>query len=185
MENGKSFNRGADTKRKKGRAMRRILVGIILLLGTVACFGETVLLYIGDGEMDEETFEIYLPLVRAVEDGVMNEFFNSGHIIFNNGISADAEFPEPPFDAERLPLRMAKSGGACYLLEVKLSCTGAEENDPDITSAEYRFSHVLDGRVLRSDSVDEAIPAKTEFDEPEQRWYGFGKEIAQGSLAIW
>lgn len=154
-------------------------------MGTVACFGETVMLYIGDGDLDEETFESYLPLARAVEEGVMNEFFDSGHIIFNNGISADARFPEPPFDAERLPVRMAKSGGARYLLEVKLTYTGAETDNPDITSAAYRFTNVLDGRLLMSETVDEAIPPLGEFDEPERRWYGFGREIAEGSLSTW
>ena len=185
MENGKSFNRGADTKRKKGRAMRRILVGIILLVGSAACFGETVMLYIGDGDLDEEAFETYLPLARAVEEGVMTEFFDSGHIIFNNGISPEAEYIEPPFEAERVPVRMAKSGGARYLLEVKLTYTGAGTDDPDITSAVYRFSNVVDGRMLRSGTVGEAIPPKRDFEEPEQRWYGFGQEIAEGSLSIW
>lgn len=165
--------------------MRRLVVGIILLLGAASCFGETVMLYIGDGKLDEETFEIYLPLARAVEDGVMNEFFSSGHIIFNNGISADAEYPEPPFDAERLPVRMAKSGGARYLLEVKLTYTGAETDNPDIASAAYRLSNVIDGRLLRSDAVGEAIPPLADFDEPERRWYDFGKAIAGGSLSIW
>jgi hypothetical protein len=36
-----------------------------------------------------------------------------------------------------------------------------------------------------SETVDEAIPPLGEFDEPERRWYGFGREIAEGSLSTW
>lgn len=143
------------------------------------------MLYIGDGDFEETESEEYLPLARAVEDGVMNIFFDSGHIIFNNGFSADAQYQDPPFDAERLPVRLAKGGGARYLLEVRLDYAGAGTKSPEITSAEYRFSNVVAGNVLRTGRISGTDSGSTDFDEPEQRWRNIGREIAEGSLSIW
>lgn len=177
--------------KKKGYSMRKIIIS--LLFSGLVCAGavsETVMLYIGNGAETEEQFQVCLPVSLALEDGVMNEFFDSGHIVFNAGISMDREFPDTPFPADRLPLRAAKAGGAAYLLEVTINYTfqGGEDGEIGMDnsfSADYIFSQVSSSRVLRTGGVTTAAVTGIESPEPEKYSYVLGQMIAREALSIW
>lgn len=171
--------------------MRKIMIS--LLLFCLACTGavsETVMLYIGNGVENEDQFEASLPLSMALEDGVMNEFFDRGHIIFNAGIKPEQDFPETPFKADRLPVRIAKAGGAAYLLEVSInySFEKAEGEKIDVKkgfSADYTFSQVTSFRVLQTGGLETAAIRGIEDPEPEKYSYILGQMIAREALSIW
>lgn len=172
--------------------MRKIcLAGIVLILiarGGAVC--ETVLLYVGNGPQTEKEFEISRPVSSALEDGVMNEFFDRGHIIFNAGIKMEDEFPEPPYQADRLPMRVAKAGGASYLLEVVIYYSFAEGEDKEIDlspafSAEYTFSQVSSSRIIYSGGMSTDAVDITEELDPEMYSYVLGQMIAREALSLW
>jgi hypothetical protein len=140
--------------------MRSILVTevsmkpwILYLLFTLFCSGvllqaETVLIFTRNSLNPER--EAVAELQSAVEDGVMETFFDAGHIVFNAGIVTDNNSLDVP--SERLSLRMAKSGGALYLLEIDLEYLEMEETVA-VRDAEYRFYNVLSGAELSSGSL--------------------------------
>ena len=127
---------------------------LVILLGFFPFFtasGETVLLHIENPE--------WMELAAAVEDGIMEVFFDNGHIIFNTGLNHEMP-PDPPFKAERAALRIAKSGGAGFLLEVRLGDLPGENQAP--LELAYILSNVMeDGEILRGQIlVEEVMPEK-------------------------
>ena len=171
--------------------MRKMTLSLLfLVLVAAAAVSETVMLYVGNGVENEEQFEASLPISMALEDGVMNEFFNNGHIIFNAGIKLEQDFPETPVKVERLPLRMAKAGGARYLLEVNINYAFERGEDEEIGvkntfSADYIFSQVSSSRILQRGGITTASVSGIEDPEPEKYSYALGQMIAREALSIW
>ena len=168
--------------------MRKIALGfMILLVITGVSFGETVMLYVGSGPENRAEFDLCIPISAALEDGVMSEFFDSGHIIFNAGLKSAVRFPEPPGSHERLPLRIAKAGGASYLLEVELNYSVPDgEDGPKDFYADFVFSHVNSSKVLQQGELSsQAAERNIETPDPEEKGYVLGTMIAQETLAVW
>jgi len=167
--------------------MRKIIIVFLLVLGIIGSVSaETVLLYVHNTLETEEFFDLCLPVSMAVEDGVMNEFFDNGHIIFNAGIKMEHQFPEPPGAPDRLPLRIAKAGGASYLLEVEINYQPLnDEEPPESFFTDYVFSHVVSSRVLYSGEMNSSAVRGIEEENPEQFGYVLGKMIAQDALSVW
>jgi hypothetical protein len=101
--------------------------------------------------------------VIYVEDGIMEVFFGAGHIIFNGGFQeydqeGDDDAAEQTFD-DVPSFRVAKSGGANYILQVRLQFT-ADEEDTLPEKAQYSFfelsseKKLADGVVLLSEAGD-------------------------------
>jgi len=167
--------------------MRKFAVIIAFLLFAAAAAGaETVLLYIGDGAGNGPVFRQCMPISAAIEDGVMNEYFENGHIIFNAGVKAAAGYPEPPGSTEPLPVRIAKAGGASYLLEVEMIYNLREgELQPSDFQAGYIFSNVHSSKVLQRGSFSSKSIGSEEAPGPEESGYRLGQMLARETLAIW
>ncbi len=177
--------------------MRKMIVSFVLLLSLAAVVGaETVMVYVGNTAESEDIFNLCLPISSALEDGVMNEFFDEGHIIFNAGIrfkpetAMEQEFPRPPFDADRLPIRIAKAGGASYLLEIQIHYIlhkGEEEayELPEDFSADYVFSHITSSRVLQTGDMEYSAMNTGGDGKIEEYSYALGQAIAKEALSIW
>lgn len=173
--------------------MRKTIISFVLLIlfGAIGS-AETVLIYVGDTSASEEEFKLCLPLSSALEDGVMNEFFDNGHIVFNAGIKMRSDFPEPPFESERLPVRIAKAGGAAYLLEIKIQYILEEKEGgnfevPRDLSADFIFSHVTSERVLQQGGLGTSVFHRNggEAPDPEKDSYILGQMIAKEALSVW
>ncbi len=144
------------------RRLNRFIVVVVLLLlhGAVSVWSDTVMLYTAEAE-GSHFFEIAgIDLAAAVEDGVLSVFFEEGYIIFNYGLAAPDPL-EAPFATERVPVRVAKSGGASLLLEIRLS---DPENDRMIpVSVTYVFTDIIldreisRGVVVTADIVDPRV----------------------------
>ena len=151
-----------------------ILVILFFLILSGTLWAETVLIYIT--KADGSPFsEVSLPLAYAFEGGVMDEFFEAGHIIFNAGIknaSLQKDFP----------VYMAKEEGASLLLEIALACQEKDTiEDSNLSSAAYRFLLVDELRtlaegILYSDGTGEDGVGL------EESSFLFGKRIALQSL---
>src|SRR6056297_1748466 len=106
----------------KKTALSLLLLGILLS----PAYTETIMLFSEEptGIGNERDSVIY------VEDGIMDVFFSAGHIIFNGGYqqfdqesaAAQSTFGDTP------SFRIAKSGGADYMLQVQLEFTQDDQN---------------------------------------------------------
>ena len=145
-------------------------------------YAETIMLHLADAAGSKFHIENSIELATAVEDGVMELFFNEGHIMFNMGLSAE-DPPEPPFKAERPAIRIAKTGGAGFLLEVALSSSDMAATLP--SSALFQFTDIMSNLVI---SQGEVVVASIDL----QRSTGerdicifLGREIAMRVLSNW
>ncbi len=127
---------------------KKFTIIVLLMCLPFLLFSETILLYtITEASADDlEQFD------DLIESGVMNEFFDAGHIIFNAGVSG--YIPEIGLDhyKESASLQMAKSGGAAFLLEVKLVYSEVQ----GITlpaDAGFQFIEVATGDLIKEGSV--------------------------------
>jgi hypothetical protein len=168
--------------------MRKIMLLCLVLAPVVAWTGsaETVLLYIGNQVENEEVFKLCLPSAYSLEDGVMNEFFDSGHIIFNAGVKKEYSFTKPPFDSTRMPVRMAKRGGARYLLEVNVIYKiNAKNETPKLSSAGYTLTNVYSEDILGRGNIEMEDVRIGPEENPEAGWYSMGQYIARHALEMW
>lgn len=130
-------------------------------------------LYIIDGRM---------PNIIALEDGVMELFFDEGHIVFNSGVSVDSSLPTLAASTD-LSIRTARLGGATHLLEVLV---GQADEDRDLpTTVSYRFYRVSDRTILSRGSLKlEDMPQDRNY-STEELCKLFGRKTAENALSSW
>ncbi|WP_319563228.1 hypothetical protein [Marispirochaeta sp.] len=132
--------------------VRRLSCLVIILASfAVAAYSDAILIFTTNSLDPERT--AVMELQSAVEDGVMAALFDAGHIVFNAGVVAENTKPKGPSD--RLSLRMAKNGGALFLLEIDLVYEEPETPEEKLTapSAQYRFYDVLGDVLLTQGSL--------------------------------
>jgi hypothetical protein len=155
---------------------------VFLRISVFFVYGETVLLYSKSPEgVEDGAYSIFY-----MEDGIMDVFFQAGHIIFNGsskggGTNGAAGLPEELPFKDRPSLRMAKSGGASLVLEVCLHFSGrAEETLPE--SAEYLLIDVRSERSLAGGTVSLAQARGSEKLEDFELVRKMGREVGLGAL---
>lgn len=181
----------------KARTLSVGVVSLFLLILPIMAEAETVMVYVRyiatPVTDDEEAYKIVIPL----EDGIMNEFFDYGHIVFNAGVE---RAPTLPFDGERESLRMAKSGGARFLLEVQVVCSPVENlaktpqpegsEDPakkvldirhELQDITFQFSQVQNGEILKKGKMP---PKKVDGPKGDLS-FSLGQRIARMVLHDW
>ncbi|TFG63279.1 MAG: hypothetical protein E4H36_06025 [Spirochaetales bacterium] len=165
--------------------MNKMLAVLFMVFAAAACLpAETVMVSIQtEGDVPLAENKALLPEAFAIEDGIMNEFFDEGHIVFNAGILAPAP-PEPPFKAESAGMRLAKSGGASLLLEIIIRwASGPSDDQLTVESVYFRFIQVLSGNIL----ADGALAADTispEFKSAQEIGFEMGKNLARLALSV-
>ena len=128
--------------------IKKLSILLLLMCLPFLLFAETILLYTIT-ETVEDDLEHFGDLI---ESGVMNEFFDAGHIVFNAAVSG--LIPEVGLDHYKEPasMQMAKAGGAAFLLEVKL--VYSEVNGQDLPSyAGFQLIDVATGDLIKEGSV--------------------------------
>lgn len=87
-----------------------------------------------------------------LEDGIMEAFFESGHIIFNANANMKEKTKEPDGFAERFSVRLAKSGGASLLLEIQMFFN-QNKDDPLPKTVSYSFYEIVSEKLLAEGDV--------------------------------
>lgn len=92
-------------------------------------------------------------IVFTLEDGIMESLFDNGHILYN-----DYAMPltEPDYsDTDRIALRLARSGGADFLLELDLVYPESGDDTRKVLpeAVNYRLSRISDARALVKGTV--------------------------------
>ena len=128
--------------------IKKLLMFVLILCLPFLLFAETILLYtITEAEADDpEQF------CDFIESGVMNEFFDAGHIVFNAAVSGFV--PDVGLDHYKEPasMQMAKAGGASFLFEVKL--VYSEVQGMNLPSyAGFQLIEVSSGDLIKEGSV--------------------------------
>jgi len=156
------------------RYIRAIFVYSLLLINVLmpVC-AETVMIYsdrsLGLG--DEKS------AIRYIEDGVMEVFFDAGHIIFNGTYEMISEGGEEEKLFNDSPVyRIAKSGGASYVLNIQLRFT-EDENDLLPVSASYKFIDLETERNLASGLVPLEKGKDWKEKEPHELVQSLGRRL--------
>ena len=161
---------------------RFFLIILTAFLVNLSLSGETVLLFTTDNITEESKSEEEIIIISAVEDGVLNTFFNYGHIISTAGkINEEQNIPAIPCD--RLALRTAKSGGATLLLEIELACStaaGIKLILPE--SAGYKLITVISDEIIVNGSFRTETFNNTAI-TPYEVCFNLGQAIAEAALS--
>jgi hypothetical protein len=91
--------------------MKTFLALLVLLAAPAALMAETVMVSVGGVGLGEDPGAGYRFCFSAIESGIMDSFFDAGHIIFNDG---DFRSSEDFFKT----VRVARDGGAHKILFV-------------------------------------------------------------------
>ena len=129
----------------------------LFVLAPVCIGADTVMLYVTESAESDYFKNAGLDYVAAVEDGVMDVFFNAGHIIFNYGLSSEPP-AKTPFRADNVQARVAKSGGARFLIEVALSNPASESIAPAVIEYAYTdliLKEEITAGLLRLEAIDD------------------------------
>jgi hypothetical protein len=128
--------------------VKKHLLLVLLFCLPFLLFAETILLY----TMTESAVDDLEQFNDLIESGVMNEFFDAGHIVFNAAVSSLV--PDVGLDHYKEPasIQMAKAGGAAYLLEVILIYNEVEGRELP-SYAEFQLIDVATGNLLKEGSV--------------------------------
>ena len=164
-----------------GFLITALLIHFLLPLSISA---ETILLFTVDIGGDEDLIKSSIINSSAIEEGIMDDFFEAGHIIFNAGINENNP-GNLPITADRLPVRLAKKSGASLLIEIDLKYPEGQRSTETLPIVvEYRFLNILsDENILtgtfspENDSVDSDAT-------PDRLCFLTGRMIAKELLKI-
>lgn len=158
----------------------RILCSLLMILvSTTAVLGDTVMLFTREIETSQ-FFELAgIDYAAAVEDGVMDVFFEAGHIIFNFGLPGEQN-ADLPFRAEHIAVRTAKAGGASFLIEIGLS--DPVESKPAPERVFFRYLDVIREETLAEGFVDLADIDSDVITDPRELCELVGRAAAMAAL---
>jgi len=155
-----------------------LLYSILLMNIMLPLTAETVMLYSdkSSGIGDEQSS------IRYIEDGIMEVFFDAGHIIFNGNYEMSPLTEETDTLFADLPgSRIAKAGGASYVLTVRLLFTD-DEKDLLPVSAEYVFIDLETDKNLTSGLMLLEKPDDWKEREPHELVQSLGKRLGMEAL---
>ncbi len=166
--------------------MKKLLLCSLLLLCAAFVFCETVMVYVFCNDEVSDADEQRNRLAVVLEGGVMDEFFENGHIVFDMGNekNGDSRFS---IDHDTFPLYLAESGGASFLLRVSVRFSEEPLHEDGVRwspkSAEYDFWQVNDAQVLKKGTIP-AVQIEDESGPPEKTSFNLGKAVAQEALGV-
>ena len=129
---------------------RKLLPVFLALCPILLSYSDTVMVHLRVTDDSDFYYQAGIDYARAIEDGVMDVFFDAGHIVFNFGIPPTVLL-EPPFASERPAVRAAKAGGASHLIELELARPVVDRLVP--IRVAYIYSDIIEKRILSEGTV--------------------------------
>ncbi len=132
--------------------VKKRVITVFLFLFASIIYADNVFVYIEKGsiELDDTENNIFNPeLLNIMEDGIMESFFESGHIVFS------ANSAKTVFKTDRILSQAAKSGGAEILLKAVVNYS-EKDNIVNIT-----------GKYICYNLYSETVIAEGDYTLPE------------------
>jgi len=158
-----------------------IILSFFLICMNGLLTAETVMIYTADqwSGPEERVGEDYV--VFSLEDGLLETFFDAGHIVFND--YAPPMERQDGTDRNRPALRLARSGGADYLVEIAVSYLPEGEGKASLPeSLDFRLSRVTDSRELASGNIGPSGDAAASGDDPREICRDLGRILGNRLL---
>jgi len=166
--------------------MKKLILLVILVLLPGFLFAETVMLYTRMQPAETEKGKNIDQFI-AVEDGVEDQFYNSGHIIFDAGVPrAEDQSSVPINKSDSWAVQTAVSGGASYLLVVNLTFPSDTVAAVVPESISYRFADLKTGETVAAGTLpvhltQEQLKGKKPYD----LCFSLGQEVARSAMSKW
>jgi len=158
-----------------------IILSIFLICLASPLAAETVMIYTADqwSGPEERVGEDYV--VFSLEDGLLETLFDAGHIVFNDYAPPLEE--QDGTDRNRPALRLARSGGADYLVEIAVAYLPEGEGKASLPdSLDFRLSRVTDSRELATGSLAASGEADLSGDDPREICRDLGRILGNRLL---
>lgn len=170
-----------------GRLVRQRVIYTLSLLLLVAAFGfaETVMVSVHDesGFTDEDYLAASRYQLTAVEDGIMEAFFDAGHIVFNLG---DYEHFDGADIQRRYTVRTAaREGGASYVVQLALLFERDGDSSVQPTRVEYELWDVGSGERIAGGTRSAPFEFGSRASERGSRSAELGRRVAMELLSAW
>lgn len=174
------------------RAAARVLAaGVLLLFAAVAGYGESVLVAVEDRSEIEETDDDYAEASRfhltALEDGIMDVFFEDGHIVFNWGEYEHSPTDEPEIQRRYELREAAEEGGAAVVVQLAVSFERTGEGQLTPSRVRYELWDVDSGEARASGERSAPFESSDEDSDSEagSASASLGRRIAKELLSEW
>lgn len=162
------------------RQLRRTLAFLLMACtGVALASAETILVYVDHEGRSGDLAELALPTLLELESGIMDVFFETGHIVFNSPIGRlDAGLS--PLQRSQALRGIASDGGAAYSMEVVVELTiDTARQTARIQAADFRFARVEVPELLASDTLSAGNDTRGRPESPR----AFGRRLAEAALA--
>jgi hypothetical protein len=159
------------------------VLAVLLVAGAAAA--ETVMISIEDetGIVDEDYIAASRYHLTAVEDGVMESFFDAGHIVFNFG--AYEQSGESDIQRRYSVRTAAEDGGASYVVQLSLEFARLEDNRLRPLRVDYELWEVGSGQPVVEGSRSAPFNFPAELRKPGSRSAELGRRVARELLSAW
>ena len=160
-----------------------LTIGILIFL-TGALFPDTMMVAVFYEQENGPAAETKNTLAFALEGGVMDHLFEQGHIVFNAGQRENNSINSRSNSDNTIPLYLAKSGGAGFLLNIYLDYLdiGNEKPKWEVSSARYSLMNVYTNEILAEGKIKMRNPYEEEK-SAERQSFELGKRLAQEVLS--
>ena len=145
-----------------------LLVFLSLFISSHA-FCDTIFVYIGKGEVAESINLRLNELVNSLESGVMDSFFNNGHIVFSDNSAVNQ------FDSFEKLNQLAKRGGANILITADMNLQ--HEGGSIIVSGEYSVYNLFNDNVIYYGDYKASENKSLSHEEITEKFFDTGKSI--------
>lgn len=166
--------------------MKKLILIALLAFLPGFLFAETIMLYTRMQPVETEKGK-NIDRFIAVEDGVEDQFYSSGHIIFDAGVPRQAEAAAGPVNkSDAWAQKVAISGGAGYLLLVNL--TFPDGSTPAVVpdAVSYRFADLKTGKTLAEGTLQVTLTKEQMADKkPYDLCFALGQKIARDAMSNW
>jgi hypothetical protein len=155
----------------------------LLLFIAAGATAETVMISVQDDTdiEDEDYRSVSRYHLSAVEDGVMEAFFDAGHIVFNFG---EYERPAGETMQRRYDIRKAaKGGGASMVVQLSLVFERVDEETLKPVGIDYELWDVASGEALAGGRRSAPFGFSEENNKPGNRSAELGRRVARELLS--
>ncbi|RKX79484.1 MAG: hypothetical protein DRP87_02925 [Spirochaetes bacterium] len=164
--------------------MKRFLAvaGVFAFFSLQLVFSDTVVVYMENENTDNLWDNEKITLVRALENGITDSFFEAGHILINTNIDGRGS----PFPGIERAFLLAKANGASYLLKVGLFF-GSTNGDisAEVLYAEYELFEVVTEKMVGKGEIYAESLEGVKKSDSEEVSFSLGKALGRNAMKQW